>query len=443
MEVLRMLYKNYVCFSVLILLSPPIFADQTGSLVWQVGGSKKEDVNRATPRVADAIGNATTTQVFDTKVIDAIGNATTQVFDTKVIDAMDNATIAEVLIGKTFSNQSSVGLTGIMPNHGAITYTPTTIEQPIATGYHDGSSIVKGDISLIPDNIRKDTNIFGITGNIIEATGNATVAEVLSGKVFSNSSSAGLIGTMQNHGAVKITPTTIVQPIAAGYHDGSGIVKGEPNLIPENIRKGITIYGVMGTFSGKTTTVTQPKKQYSSRYTNNGNGTIKDNRTGLIWLRNASCFDLNYWEKVDAEEDNYSFVEENNKLIELNNGVPKDKPKTVTQDWEQAVKVTKNLRDGQCGLSDGSKPGNWRLPTIEEWEEMVDKIYERPALSNKKGTGQWTKGDAFVGVKTDYYWSSTPFDSNNALAWYMVLSVGSVGFVSKTNSFYVWPVREE
>jgi len=441
-----MLYKNYVCFSVLILLSPPIFADQTGSLVWQVGGSKKEDVNRATPRVADAIGNATTTQVFDTKVIDAIGNATTQVFDTKVIDAIGNATIAEVLIGKTFSNQSSVGLTGIMPNHNAITYTPTTIEQPIATGYHDGSSIVKGDISLIPDNIRKDTNIFGITGNIIEATGNATVAEVLSDKKFSNSSSAGLIGTMQNHGGITYTPTTIVQPIAAGYHDGSGIVKGESNLIPENIKMGVTIYGVTGKFSGETTTVTQTSENSDSdpspRYTNNQNGTITDNNTGLIWLRNASCFDLYYWEKVIAEEDHYSFVEENNELIELDNGVSEEKPKTVTQDWEQAVKVTKNLRDGQCGLSDGSKPDTWRLPTIEEWEEMVDKRYERPALSNKNGTGQWTKGDAFVGVKMDYYWSSTPLVSNNALARYMVLSVGSVGFVNKTNSFYVWPVRE-
>jgi hypothetical protein len=436
-----MLYKNYVCFSVLILLSPPIFADQTGSLVWQVGGSKKEEVNRATPRVADAISNATTIQVFDIKVIDTIGNATTQVFDTKVIEAIGNVTITEVLIGKTFSNQSSVGLTGIMPNHGAITYTPTTMEQPIATGYHDGSSIVRGNIRLIPDNIRKDTNIFGITGNIIEATGNATAAEVLNGKNFSNSSSARLIGTMPNHGAVKIAPTTIVQPIAAGYHNVSGRVKGDSNLIPENIRKGVTIDGVTGTFSGETTTVTQSSEKCDSdpspRYINNKNGTVTDNHTKLIWLRNASCFDLEYWEKVDAEEENYSFAKADNE-------VPKEKPKTVTQDWEQAVKVTKNLRDGQCGLSDGSKPKTWRLPTIKEWEEMVNKCYERPVLSNEKGDGQWIEGDAFVGVKMDnYYWSSAPLATNNALAWYMVLSVGSVGFVNKTNSFYVWPVKKK
>lgn len=65
------------------------------------------------------------------------------------------------------------------------------------------------------------------------------------------------IGTMPNHGVVTYTPTTLEQPIPAGYHNGSGIVKGDPNLIPENIRKGVTIFGIVGTFSG--TPATEPK----------------------------------------------------------------------------------------------------------------------------------------------------------------------------------------
>jgi len=45
-----------------------------------------------------------------------------------------------------------------------------------------------------------------------------------------------------------------------------------------------------------------------------------------------------------------------------------------------------------------------------------------------------------VDVKTDYYWSST---SNTSMAWFMILSVGSADFVGKSNTFYVWPVRNK
>ncbi len=117
--------------------------------------------------------------------------------------------------------------------------------------------------------------------------------------------------------------------------------------------------------------------------------------------------------------------------------------KTETQDWETATKMVDKLQDGRCELDDGSVPGDWRLPTKEEWEQMVDQNYERPALSNETGTEQWTENHIFMKVKTDYYWSSTPVKSNASLAWYMILSVGSTGFVGKTNNFYVWPVRSK
>jgi hypothetical protein len=71
--------------------------------------------------------------------------------------------------------------------------------------------------------------------------------------------------------------------------------------------------------------------------------------------------------------------------------------------WETAMQSAASaaqLADGQCGLSDGSKAGDWRLPTKDEWEAMVDKKYEKPALSNAAGTSQWTEGDAFSGVQT-------------------------------------------
>lgn len=79
-----------------------------------------------------------------------------------------------------------------------------------------------------------------------DSAGNATPADVLAGKTFSNDYGPDQIGTMPDNGAVVITPSTVNYPIPAGYHNGSGYVVGDANLIPENIKKDITIFGVTG-----------------------------------------------------------------------------------------------------------------------------------------------------------------------------------------------------
>ncbi|OAD18933.1 protein containing DUF1566 [Candidatus Thiomargarita nelsonii] len=138
----------------------------------------------------------------------------------------------------------------------------------------------------------------------------------------------------------------------------------------------------------------------SYRYTDNGDGTVTDNRTGLIWLKNTNCFGQ--------------------------------------QNWKKAMQSAAKLAQGQCGLRDGSRAGMWRLPTIKEWEAMMDTRYRKPALSNAAGTGQWKEGDAFSSVKY-WYWSSTEHSTSSA--WYVNLSVGSVSGNVKTSLNYVWAVR--
>ena len=55
--------------------------------------------------------------------------------------------------------------------------------------------------------------------------GNATQAQVLSGKTFTNASGVGLTGTMTNQGSWTNTPTASTKvKIPAGYHNGSGYV---------------------------------------------------------------------------------------------------------------------------------------------------------------------------------------------------------------------------
>ena len=98
------------------------------------------------------------------------------------------------------------------------------------------------------------------------------------------------------------------------------------------------------------------------RFTDNSDGTVTDNLTGLIWLKNADCFGLQH-------------------------GI------------SQAFNHAEELRDGQCGLSDGSSTGDWRLPTIRE-------LYSLVAFEGDMGR-YLPGGHPFQGVQASVYWSTT------------------------------------
>lgn len=84
----------------------------------------------------------------------------------------------------------------------------------------------------------------------LELTGDATAAQVLSGYTFYNTNpKSKLTGAMPNRGAMVITPSVNNQAIPAGYHNGSGYVKGDSNLTAANIKKGVSIFGVTGTLA--------------------------------------------------------------------------------------------------------------------------------------------------------------------------------------------------
>lgn len=88
----------------------------------------------------------------------------------------------------------------------------------------------------------------------------AVVAEVLSSKTFHARGSA-LTGTMPNNGSVTGTISTKAgtYTIPIGYHDGSGSVgisaTEQAKIIAGNIKSGIEILGVTGTYSGEAVSV--------------------------------------------------------------------------------------------------------------------------------------------------------------------------------------------
>lgn len=90
-------------------------------------------------------------------------------YDANTSDA--TATAAEILYGKTAYKNGSQ-LTGTMPNRGAVAGTISTVagEYTIPQGYHDGSGKVSIDSAvqalLIPENIRENVEILGVTGTM-------------------------------------------------------------------------------------------------------------------------------------------------------------------------------------------------------------------------------------------------------------------------------------
>jgi hypothetical protein len=158
----------------------------------------------------------------------------------------------------------------------------------------------------------------------------------------------------------------------------------------------------------------------TKRYVDCGNGTVADATTRLIWLRKADC------------------------LPETN--------------WKAANQAAAELKAGDCGLTDGSSPGDWRLPTKAEWEATIAKAValgctfdKAPSLTNDAGTACYGDGtgSSSVGVGSVGYWSSTLGVIHPLLTIFPATSVasfanlyhGDVITIESMLNFGVWPVR--
>jgi len=140
------------------------------------------------------------------------------------------------------------------------------------------------------------------------------------------------------------------------------------------------------------------------RFHDNNNGTVIDNKTGLIWMK-------------DADE-------------------------MGTANWAAAAAAAATLSDNEHGLTDGSSDGDWRVPTKAEWEAFFDTTYNTPGLCNAVGNAQWSQGDAFNDVQSELYWSSTEFNTSDA--WLNNMEYGWMTSMNKLiDSYRVWPVRSD
>ncbi len=156
-----------------------------------------------------------------------------------------------------------------------------------------------------------------------------------------------------------------------------------------------------GTYEQEVSTPTCSGTLNGTRWCDNGNGTVTDMSTGLIWLKNANCTDA---------------------LAGITGG---------QLSWENALTWSSVMKSGSCGLSDSSVEGDWHLPTKNE---LVGIMQGNEAISSSEMR-------AFTAIQSNIYWSSTSFTAFLTYAWHVPLDGALVSPTDKANTYYVWSVR--
>lgn len=142
------------------------------------------------------------------------------------------------------------------------------------------------------------------------------------------------------------------------------------------------------------------------RFTDIGDGSVTDNLTGLMWLKDANCIATNYAADYNAEGE-------------------------IT--WATALNFINQMNSGNrplCALA----YDDWRLANRKELLSLIDRSQYSPALP---------AGNPFVNAPTDsaYFWSSTTYANNTVWAWRMWTRTGDIGGAPKSDLSLLWPVR--
>lgn len=117
-----------------------------------------------------------------------------------------------------------------------------------------------------------------------------------------------------------------------------------------------------------------------SRFVDNGDNTVTDTQTELIWSKNTVAIDVNH---------------------------------------KAAEKAVEALGEG------------WRLPTIQELFALADHSRYSPAIDT----------DAFPDTENEWYWSSSETVWNTSAVWFVYFCDGYVGYNRRSRKACVRAVR--
>jgi hypothetical protein len=139
------------------------------------------------------------------------------------------------------------------------------------------------------------------------------------------------------------------------------------------------------------------------QFVDNGDGTVSvtDSYGTIVWLRNAHC-------------------------LETLGGIDRGAGPVL---WTEAGPWTAALASGACGLTDGSAPGDWALPSVSELQYLATDL----AI---KGIEAW---DLFHEIQEVAYWSD--FSVCVGYQGAVVISTGNYEDVLESSRFNVWPIK--
>jgi hypothetical protein len=151
-----------------------------------------------------------------------------------------------------------------------------------ATGKVTGTFTIEDELAAQDDLISQITTLIAQKANppspdTSDAT--ATANDSLSGKTaYVNGSK--ITGTIPSKVATTYTPSTSDQTIASGtYLTGTQTIKGDANLVAGNIKSGVSIFGVAGSYEGS-----------------GGSGGSSGATTVSITVNNHSINEVYYWD---------------------------------------------------------------------------------------------------------------------------------------------------
>ena len=137
-------------------------------------------------------------------------------------------------------------------------------------------------------------------------------------------------------------------------------------------------------FHARAVRSTTPDVFIANRFVDNGDGTVTDQLTDLMWVKS---------------------------------------PGSTASSWEDAILLSEYNTTG--GHTD------WRLPNIKEIRSLNDETRTQPSVSTT----------AFPGIAQSKFWSSTTLPNQSSKAWYYDNQFGITTYDVKSATHLVWMVR--
>jgi len=143
------------------------------------------------------------------------------------------------------------------------------------------------------------------------------------------------------------------------------------------------------------------------RFIDHNDGTVLDTMTGLVWLKQADC---------------------------------------IQGSWSDALSVVNSLSSGQCGLTDGSTAGQWRMPNRNELLSLSDRAQTNMAqyvdYTYRNKDGSVFQAPIFTNyIEAQYYWTSSTDANDPTEAWAVYSCDFGVYDVAKSAVGYTLAVR--